>query len=281
MAKKTQFLLVMVLSGLMTACVSVGEIADSLSAAIMNQTDPDIVSDGLPAYLLLLDAMIEQEPNDEELLIAAARLNSAYAGGFVVKPERMRQISSKALAYARRAICLEYEDLCTMLQQPLDQYSGELHQIDDDSDVPFLYAFVTAWAGYIQAHSDNWQAIADLPKVQATIEWVLELDERFDQGGAHLYLGVLLTLRPATLGGQPERGRQHFLRAIELSAGRNLMAKVMYARYYARLVFDQKLHDQLLNEVLAADVEASKLSLLNTLAKQQAKELLAGSNDYF
>ena len=40
-------------------------------------------------------------------------------------------------------------------------------------------------------------------------------------------------------------------RAVEISGGRNLMAKVLFARHYARLVFDQGLHDRLLGEVLA------------------------------
>ena len=76
-------------------------------------------------------------------------------------------------------------------------------------------------------------------------------------------------------------GRRHFERALELSEGKNLMVKVLYARHYARLVFDRELHDRLLREVLAAPAEAPGLTLINTLAQRQAKELLAGSADYF
>ena len=57
------------------------------------------------------------------------------------------------------------------------------------------------------------------------------------------------------------------------------MAKVEFARRYSRLVFDQPLHDRLLNDVLSADPEEPGLTLSNTLAQQQAKELLA--DDYF
>jgi hypothetical protein len=110
---------------------------------------------------------------------------------------------------------------------------------------------------------------------------VAELDETWDHGNAQLYLGVLTTLRPPALGGKPEEGQAHFRRAIELSAGRNLMAKVQYAGSYARLVFDRELHDHLLNEVLAADAREPGLTLINTLAKQQAQALLRSANDYF
>ena len=76
-------------------------------------------------------------------------------------------------------------------------------------------------------------------------------------------------------------GREHFERAIALSNGHNLMAKVLYADRYARLTFNQQLHDQLLKEVLATSSKRKGYTLMNTLAQQQARELLATSDDYF
>ncbi|HIF96410.1 MAG TPA: hypothetical protein EYQ54_05175, partial [Myxococcales bacterium] len=95
------------------------------------------------------------------------------------------------------------------------------------------------------------------------------------------YLGVLYTLRPAHMGGLPEIGRTHFERAIELSNGRNLMAKVFFARSYARLIFDRELHDELLIEVVEADPVAPGFTLSNTLAQEQAEELLLDADEYF
>ena len=59
------------------------------------------------------------------------------------------------------------------------------------------------------------------------------------------------------------------------------MVRVLYAQFYARLVFDQALHDKLLNEVLAADPVAPRLTLINMLAKKKAKALLASGKDFF
>ena len=75
--------------------------------------------------------------------------------------------------------------------------------------------------------------------------------------------------------------REHFERAIEISEGRNLMAKVVYARQYARLMFDRELHDRLLREVVEADPNVEGFVLINHVAQQQARELLDGSDDYF
>jgi hypothetical protein len=163
----------------------------------------------------------------------------------------------------------------------MDQFNLVLADLDDTSDLPLLYSHAVAWAGWIQTNSGDWKAIADLPKVEAAMRKVLQLDEKYEQGGAHLYMGVLLTLRPASLGGRPEQGKVHFTRALELSNGHNLMAKVLYARHYARLVFNRELHDGLLQEVLAADVEYPDLTLMNVMAQTQAKELLETSDEYF
>ena len=56
---------------------------------------------------------------------------------------------------------------------------------------------------------------------------------------------------------------------------------VRYARHYARLVFDRPLHDRLLQQVMAAQTARPGLTLSNTLAKEQARRLLAEADGYF
>jgi hypothetical protein len=92
---------------------------------------------------------------------------------------------------------------------------------------------------------------------------------------------VLESLSPAAAGGRPEAARAYFERALQMSGGRNLMAKVLYAERYARAQFDRELHDRLLKEVLAADPQEPGLTLTNTLAQQRATQLLAGADQYF
>jgi hypothetical protein len=59
------------------------------------------------------------------------------------------------------------------------------------------------------------------------------------------------------------------------------MVKVEYAKRYGRMMFDQELHDRLLNEVLNAEVVVPGHTLSNVLAQRQARELLQSSADYF
>ncbi len=254
--------------------------ADSLAKSIANQNDPITVRDGAPAYLLLIDGFILDMPEDEGLLLAGAQLYGSYAGIFVDDVERAKRMSEKARSYAQRALCQEYIDICRSDLSSYEQFIAVIDQFDKNR-VALVYSYATAWAGWVQAHSRDFAAVADLPKIEALLDWVVGVDAGFEKGQAQFYLGVLRTLRPPALGGDPEVGRAHFERAIEFSAGRDLLVKVEFARRYARLMFDQELHDRLLQEVVAADPVELGLTLSNTLAQVQAHELLDSSTDYF
>ena len=97
----------------------------------------------------------------------------------------------------------------------------------------------------------------------------------------YTYMGILFSLMPPALGGEPERAREFFELAIAKSDGKDLGAKVEYARGYARLLYERELHDRLLNEVLAADPYQEGFILSNVLAQEDAAVLLAAADDYF
>jgi hypothetical protein len=262
------------------ASSATNRLASNLSSAILNQDDPDTVEEGMPSYLLMIDGMIEGDPQNENLLLTGSKLYGSYASAFVKDPERARRLARKARSYADRALCAHDASLCNLLEKPFDEFTKTIEALKT-GDVPMMYASGAAWAGWIQANSGDWNAIASLPKVKAMMERVVELNEAYDHGEAHLYLGVIATLLPPALGGKPEEGRVHFERAIALSAGHDLMAKVEYARRYARITYDRALHDKLLHEVLDADAAVPGLTLSNVLAKQQARDLLASADSYF
>jgi len=135
---------------------------------------------------------------------------------------------------------------------------------------------------YIRAHSDDWGALATLPHAEAVLTRYLEISESAsDDGAIYTYLGILATLRPPAMGGEPEKGRAYFERAIELTDGSDLSAKVEFARGYARLLYERELHDRLLNEVMTTDPEVPGFTLTNVLAQRDAAELLASADEYF
>jgi hypothetical protein len=203
-----------------------------------------------------------------------------YGSRFAGDSSRAAVLTEKARRYGERAICLDHSPACEWRGLPYDRFVTELEGVGR-KQIDGLYAYAVSWLSHLDATSEDWTAVAELPWVEAALERALALDESYEQGAIHGYLGILNTLRPPALGGRPEVAREHFERARVLCGDRDLSIKVEYARRYARLVFDQELHDRLLTEVLNAPVDAPGLTLFNVLAKQEAGELLASSKEYF
>lgn len=259
---------------------AISNLPENLSRSMMNQENVELVRTAAPAYLLMLDALVETYPDDEDFLIPAAKLYGAYASAFADDEVQTKNMANRAFQYARHALCEEEDALCAAMDLKVENIQIELDKLDED-EIPLIYTFASAWAGSIQVNSDDWGAVAQLPKVKALFTWVVRLDPDFGNGTAQIYMGVLESQLPPSLGGRPDLAKMYFEAAIRLSDERNLMAKVLYAQQYARLMFEQELHDHLLNEVLAAEAKAEGLTLMNLLAKQKAAELLADSEEYF
>tara|TARA_Y100000385_G_scaffold270170_1_gene308981 strand:- start:335 stop:1201 length:867 start_codon:yes stop_codon:yes gene_type:complete len=255
-------------------------LADALGSAIRANKDLQTVKDGAPAYLLLMDAMVQQDPESAGLLLGAADLYSFYGGVFVDDPTRAVLFANKAMGYAAEGSCLQDALFCDWASLDREAYEARLTELEPDH-LATLNTVASVWVGWMQASSDDWNAIAQLSRVQQMIERVVALDPNYEQGTAQLYLGVLHTLLPPLQGGKPELGRSHFEAAIAASGGRNLLAKTYFAKFYARMVFDQALHHELLTEVVEADFNDPQFNLMNELAKQEARILLADEAEYF
>jgi len=254
--------------------------ANDLTSVILNSEDPILVRDGAPTFLLLLDGLLGDDPQDADLLASAASLNSSYATAFVTEPARQKLFANKAFDLQQQAACKGLKNACEVRDLNFEEFETWVATLQD-KDVPLAYGLGTTWAGWIQANSADWAAIAELGKVKALMTRVAELNPSYEYGGPELYLGVFETLLPPAMGGKPEVGKAHFERAIELAEGKFLPAKVFFAQQYARLVFDRELHDSLLNEVMDADARVDGLTLINLIAKEQASALLESADEYF
>jgi hypothetical protein len=280
---KRLLLLLMLLS--VTSCTYVinnakKEFSNDLSATILESDDPEMIKKGVPSYLILVSSLNRGNVDNPDTLEAGAKLYGAYASSFADSAASKKSLSNHAFDYASRAICIRNPNLCDVRHLSYFEYEKRLKTVEL-LQVESLFIFASTWAGVIEASSSDWNVVAELPKVKAGIQRVLELDETIDNGNAQLYMAVMESILPPALGGKPEIAKMHYERAIEISGGTNLMAKVLYAEKYARMLFDRKLHDALLRQVLEAGTGAKDQTLVNTLAKQKAAELLADADDYF
>ncbi len=284
-ASRLSLLLILgVAGGFLSGCASIASsaasgVADNLSTAILDQEDPELVREATPAYLILLDSFAK-DSDSPSVLGAAAELYAAYGIVFVADPARAMILTRKSRDYGRRALCAADADACELTGLEFADYEAVINSLGPRT-VDALFSYSIASLAFIRAHSSDFIALADLPKVEVALNRVLTLGAGDREADAYKYLGILNSLRPPALGGQPERGREYFEKAISLSGGRDLSAKVELAQTYARLVYDRELHDRLLVEVVSADPQAPGLTLFNNIAQAQAAELLASADDYF
>lgn len=255
-------------------------LAAQLQATISNHNDPELVRDAVPAYMLMVESFIQGDPENVDMLVAASGLYTAYTSVFVEDPERLSKLSNRGFGYAQRAACQMNQQYCGLKSLQYDVFLKRLPAMKKE-EVPVLSAYGAAWGNWLKANASDFNAIADLPKITRLLERLVELDEFYQSGNGHLYLGIIHTLLPPAVGGKPDVAKMHFERAIEISEGKNLMVKVTYAQQYARMLFDRELHDKLLNEVVNEDPVVPDFTLTNSMAIEAAKALLVSADEYF
>jgi len=242
---------------------------------LQKETDLDLVCEGAPAYLLMIDSMISSDPESSSLLRMGAKSYSAYVPAITAcgySETRIAAIADKARLYGTallaRDIPIAPSDSLPSLQKALDKM--------DESDVPDLFWGALAWTTWIQSQNGSPASIADLVKVVKIMHRVEDLDDTYQQGSVHLFFGAYYAAKPPLLGGRPDLSREHFEKALAISHHQFLLVQTTYAQTYARLTMNRKLYNELLHEVLDFPLDkAPENALSNQIAKRKAKKLLA------
>jgi len=258
-----------------------GSLVEDVATATSRQDDVALVADAIPTVILLVEGLLESDPDNQKLLMSAAEVYTSF--GTLVEPDdpaRARNLYLRAKSYGLRALAQKTE-IAPLLGEPYPRF---VHILDllQPKDVPLVFWAASSWGAWIGMSTDSMTALAELPKVIALMEWIVEIDESFNFGSPHLFLGVYHSALPRALGGNPEKAHHHFSRALAISNRHALMTYVLMAKYYARQVFDRRLYESLLDEALSRPVDAvPELVLQNTAAQKHARQLLAEADEFF
>ncbi len=264
------------------ARMMVGSLMRPTVANLQRQTDIDLVCEGTPAFLLMIDSMIASDPKDKKLLITATQAFAGYAAALDAcgKPERATTVSTKARLYGMSLLwdCDDLYGICTLPFANLQQTLADLNR----GDVELLFWAGNGWTTWIRYQEGSPESLAQLVRVEQIMRRVLELDETYYYGGAHLFFGAYYGSRPPLLGGKLEVSRSHFEQALVISNRQFLPALVLYAQTYARMAFDRELFVGLLQEVLDFPLESQPdIALANQVAKRNAARLLDQADQFF
>lgn len=256
------------------------DFGEGLSQAIVNAKDPELVASAMPAYILMNESLVYKDPQNIQLKQSSAKLYAAYLGLFEHSPDSRKRLSAHAFDYSITVACDKSQNFCDLKKQKIATFLQNLERTQDD-DIDWLFTLAMSWGQYIEANKDDWNAVAQLAHVKQLLLKIVEVDPGYEKGTPLVYLGILESLVPPSLGGNADKARKYFEDAINISGDSNLMPMVLYAEKYARMMFDRELHDKLIEKVLAQNPEVEGYTLSNYLAQEKAIKLKNTADEYF
>jgi hypothetical protein len=257
-------------------------ILDGGTDAMNRETDLQLAGDAIPANLMLLEGMLREDPENAALRLYAAQGFYGYSYGFVEAdaPARAELLYRRCYTHARKALArtglaIDPETATA------DVLQAALAKTGSDA-VPALFWSASCLGKWIDLNRDNPVGIAGLSNAAILMQRVLELNSDYYYGGAHLFFGVYYGGRSPMLGGDHARAEQHFQKAVDINDDKLLLTDLLYAEYFARQRLDRAaFHSRLTRVIEAPDNLFPEMALVNAIAKQKARRLLALEDDWF
>jgi hypothetical protein len=272
-------------SGCSTSRLAAGAmvpVLENARDASLGSNDYKTFEAAAPSNIFLLEGLIRTDPKNPRLRLAASMLYFSYAFAFVEEQDEVYAslLYLKGLSHGQAALSRN-KKVRTMWDQQVDKFS-EMTKYLKKKDVPAMVWTAANWSQFISLHLDSTDVLVDIPRVTALLERAAELDGGFFEGLPHIILGSLHSFRPPLMGGSPDKSKENFDRAMQLSHGKFLLAQFFYAKFYCYRVQDSDEFEATLNGILAEPLSIlPRYRLLNEIAKQKAARLLGEEDELF
>jgi len=261
---------------------SMGTIMDNGFEVINEEQDLGIADKAIASDLKLLESVMKSDPDNDHFLYLASMGYSSYALGFVEDDSaarasilylRGRDFGLKILNKNKAFAAAETSDI--------ESFRKALQTFDRD-DVPAVFWTAVGWGSYLYLNLTQPSAIADLPRIEAMLQFVLDKDPGYFYGGAHFFLGTVYGSRPKMFGGDSTISRKHFDECLTINGGKFLMTYVYLARSLAVQYQDRTLFEECLTRVDTTSLDIlPEARLSNAIAKRKAITLRNKMNDLF
>ena len=225
--------------------------------------------------------MIRIDPENSDLRVYAAQAYYGLGYGFNEdnRPRRAMNFYLRGLKHGLRA--LDINGYKNIRNSSMDELEAALENTDED-DLGALFWTASNWAKWIDQNRDKSESLIELPKPTALMQRVLDLDESFYYGGAHIYFGVIYGARSPMFGGDFKKSEMHFDRAREITNNQLLVVDLLQAQYLSRQKMDREdFHHRLTKIIEAPDDLLPELTLINQIAKRKAALLLKEEDKWF
>ena len=269
-------------------------------AGIQQESDYDLAARALPGTLKTVEGFWYVDKKNPRLTEILAQGFCQYALGFIEDEWELEELSRDlegADYQAGRATksyvrCMNYALLLLgkkweknilgefdTVRSMLDRFKGNRNAL--------MWAGI-GLAGTIKMNKDKIDIVAQLPIAKMILEKVEQIDNAKNSQELGLRvlpltaLGILYSSQGKSLGGKPEKAKEYFLKALEITSDRFLLARVLYARQYAVMIQDRELFREQLVKVLQTDPAIwPEQRLANEIAHRRARRYLKHEKEWF
>lgn len=262
---------------------------------IQQESDLEVVETTLAKNLKTLERL--SKIGNKSLIVKTARAHSSYSGfledkmeeasiaGDFETEEKMREqaiehykISEK---YATKALSKSDKNFKNLRKVASEVFENSLQKLKKKDVEPLFWAAYAIGRG-ISLQKDDPMQVIDLARVELMMKRVLELDETFYYGSAHLFYAVYYGDRSPAIGGDPEKAKEHIDRVDEINDGKFLMSKFYLAKYYAYPLQNAELFKSSLKVIIDApsDIFPGE-EAATSIAKSRARRLLSQTDILF
>jgi predicted anti-sigma-YlaC factor YlaD len=286
-----------VLSGCSVRKFAINKLGDSLAnsgTTFASDNDPELVGQAVPFSLKLIEGLLAESPQHRGLLFAAASGFTQYSYVYVQIPseeiENADVEKSAALRARARNLYLRAKDYGLRgLEAKHRGFTAALHDNPKSAvraaatpDVPLLYWTAVAWGAAISLSKDHPEIVAEQPQVEALVDRAYQLNPGYDHGVIEQFLISYESARQGVRGDFVERCKEHYDRALQLSAGQLASPFVSYAETVSVQKQNRAEFESMLKRALDVNPDARpEWRLSNLIMQRRARWLLSRVDELF
>jgi hypothetical protein len=270
-------------------------------AAFEEDDDLDLIQRALPANIKLLEVLLESDPQNRQLLVLLARLYASYSfaffdgrieaaeladnppetGGSSIAETKNTAVRyyRKGNEYALRALEIRHPNARGQLADPAS--AGTFISELDREEMPALFWYGFTLIADINYNRDSISAVGQGHLVEKAMQRVIETDEAYFYGGAHLVLLAYYGSRSPLMGGKPERAIDHYRRIEQINGKGFYLADLYYARFVLYQQQDRPQFTAVLNRILQVPATEERFRLYNRIAADRARIYLNAADRLF
>lgn len=256
--------------------------------------DPELMRDALPLALKMYEALLQKNPDHVELNRATASSFCAYSYAFIHFPadtlpseeinqkkemyQRAKKMYLRAREYGFDGLEVKYPGF----RKGLAANTDSVLALTEKEDADILYWTGLSWMGAFTVHKFDMKLALSVPKAVKVMKRVAELDPDYGNGAIDEFFITFYGSMPESMGGDLEKAKYHFDRAVKLTDGMSAGPYTAYATAVTIAAQDRIKFEELMKKAkkIKPDAVPEKL-LLRTIQHDKAVWYLKHTEDFF